>query len=259
MERLSRLGVKIFADGADFDSILALCKNPLIRGFTTNPSLMRKAGIEDYEEFARRLLAAVPDRPISFEVFADEPREMVRQAKAIASWGANVNVKIPVTNTQREFTGGVIEELSAEGIALNVTAVMTLGQVRRIAGCLANETPAIASVFAGRIADTGIDPVPMMQEAVRLLAERPRAELLWASPRELLNIFQADAVGCHIITVTHDVLAKLRLIGKDLDLYSLETVEMFHRDAQGAGYSIDTGRRSGQRSMPVLVPSRATA
>ena len=259
MERLSRLAVKIFADGADFDGILALYENPLIRGFTTNPSLMRKAGVDDYEEFARRLLAAVPDRPISFEVFADEPREMVRQAKAIASWGANVNVKIPVTNTQREFTGPVIEELSAGGTALNVTAVMTLDQVRRIAGCLAPETPAIVSVFAGRIADTGVDPVPLMEEAVRLLAERPRAELLWASPREILNIFQADAVGCHIITVTHDVLAKLVLIGKDLDLYSLETVEMFHRDAKSAGYSIDPGRRNRRRSTPELIPHPATA
>lgn len=258
MERLSRLAVKIFADGADFDGILALYKNPLIRGFTTNPSLMRKAGIDDYEKFARRLLAAVPDRPISFEVFADEPREMVRQARTIASWGTNVNVKIPVMNTRREFTGSVIEELSAEGIALNVTAVMTLEQVRRIGGRLARETPAIVSVFAGRIADTGIDPVPLMGEAVRLLAERPRAELLWASPRELLNIFQADAVGCHIITVTHDVLAKLGLIGKDLDLYSLETVEMFHRDANGAGYSIDTGRRSGRAAAPELTPHEAT-
>jgi transaldolase len=258
MERLARLAVKIFADGADFDGILALYKNPLIRGFTTNPSLMRKAGVDDYEKFARRLLAAIPDRPISFEVFADEPHEMVRQAKTIASWGANVNVKIPVTNTRREFTGPVIEELSAEGIALNVTAVMTLDQVRRIAECLASNTHAIVSVFAGRIADTGIDPVPLMREAVRLVAERPRAELLWASPRELLNIFHADSVGCHIITVTHDVLAKLGLIGKDLDLYSLETVEMFHRDATGAGYTINTGPRSGHSAAPELAPHQAS-
>lgn len=248
MERLSRLGVKIFADGADFDGILALYRNPLIRGFTTNPSLMRKAGIDSYEEFARRLLAAIPDRPISFEVFADEPREMLRQAKAIAAWGPNVNVKIPVTNTQRAFTGRVIEELSTAGIAINVTAVMTLDQVRRITACLAPETPAIVSVFAGRIADTGVDPVPLMRQAVQILADRRRAELLWASPRELLNIFHADAVGCHIITVTHDVLGKLDLIGKDLDQYSLETVEMFHRDAQAAGYSLDTSRRPARHS-----------
>lgn len=238
MESLSRLGVKIFADGADFDGILAMYKNPLIKGFTTNPSLMRKAGVTDYEGFARRLLTAVPDRPISFEVFADEPLAMMRQAEIIASWGKNANVKIPVTNTQREFTGRVIESLSADGIMINVTAVMTLAQVRRIAACLAMDTPAIVSVFAGRVADTGIDPVPLLREAVQVLAERPRAQLLWASPRELLNIFQADQVGCHIITVTNDVLAKLGLVGKDLDQYSLETVEMFYRDAEAAGYSI---------------------
>jgi transaldolase len=238
-ERLSRLGVKIFADGADFDGILAMHKNPLIKGFTTNPSLMRKAGVGDYEAFARRLLAAVPDRPISFEVFADAPSEMVRQARAIASWGKNVNVKIPVMNTQREFMGRVIEELSNEGIAINVTAVFTPHQVRRIAASLAPAAAAIVSVFAGRIADTGIDPVPLMREYVQILAERPQAELLWASPRELLNIFQADAIGCNIITVTHDVLAKLGLVGKDLDQYSLETVEMFYRDAVAAGFSID--------------------
>jgi transaldolase len=238
MQRLGGLGVKIFADGADFDAILALSKNPLVSGFTTNPSLMRKAGVSDYEGFARRLLAAVPDRPISFEVFADEPREMVWQARRIASWGDNVNVKIPVMNTGREFMGAVIEELSQDGIKLNVTAVMTLLQVRRIAACLARETPAIVSVFAGRIADTGVDPVPLMEEAVHLLAERPHAELLWASPRELLNIFQADQVGCHIITVTPDVLGKLALVGKDLDQYSLDTVEAFYRDAQAAGYTI---------------------
>lgn len=242
MEALSRLGVKIFADGADFNGILAMYKNPLIKGFTTNPSLMRKAGVTDYEGFARRLLTAVRDRPISFEVFADEPLDMMRQAEIIASWGKNANVKIPVTNTQREFTGRVIEGLSAAGIMINVTAVMTLAQVRRIAACLAMDTPAIVSVFAGRVADTGIDPVPLMREAVQILAERPRAQLLWASPRELLNIFQADQVGCHIITVTNDVLAKLGLVGKDLDQYSLETVEMFYRDAEAAGYSIVSDR-----------------
>lgn len=246
MERLRQLDVKIFADGADFDGILTMYKNPLIKGFTTNPSLMRKAGISDYEGFARRLLAAVSDRPISFEVFADEPRDMLRQARAIASWGRNVNVKIPVMNTRREFMGRVIEELSGEGIAINVTAVMTLPQVRRIAASLAAGAPAIVSVFAGRAADTGVDPVPLMREAVQILAERPRAELLWASPRELLNIFQADAVGCHIITVTNDVLAKLALVGKDLDQYSLETVEMFYRDAVAAGFSIDTDQTAAR-------------
>ena len=239
-ERLRRLGIKIFADGADFDGILAMYKNPLIKGFTTNPSLMRKVGVSDYEAFARRLLAAVPDRPISFEVFADEPSEMVGQARAIASWGKNVNVKIPVMNTQREFMGRVIEELSGDGIVINVTAVFTPHQVRRIAALLAPAVPAIVSVFAGRVADTGTDPVPAMRESAQILAERPQAELLWASPRELLNIFQADEVGCHIITVTHDVLAKLGLVGKNLDQYSLETVEMFYRDAVAAGFSVDT-------------------
>ena len=257
MDQLKRLGVKIFADGADFDGILKMYANPLIKGFTTNPSLMRKAGVSDYEGFARRLLAAVPDRPISFEVFADSPHDMVRQAKAIASWGSNVNVKIPIVNTQREFMGRVIEELSREGVAVNVTAVMTLAQVGRIAACLARDTPAIVSVFAGRIADTGIDPMPLMREAAGLLAERPKAELLWASPRELLNIFQADEVGCHIITVSHDVLAKLGLIGKDLDEYSLETVETFYRDAQAAGYAIATGPARPQPAM--AEPARSFA
>lgn len=238
MDELNRLRVKIFADGADFDGILKMYANPMIKGFTTNPTLMRKAGIADYEAFARRVLAAVPDRPISFEVFADEAAEMVQQAKVIASWGQNVNVKIPVMNTRREFMGRVIETLSKEGVAVNVTAVMTLEQVRQITDRLAPQTAAIVSVFAGRIADTGRDPVPLMAEAVKILRQRPRAELIWASPRELLNIFQADAIGCHIITVTNDVLAKLSLVGKDLDAYSLETVEMFRRDATAAGFSI---------------------
>ena len=239
MDVLSRLRVKIFADGADFDGILRMYANPMIKGFTTNPTLMRKAGVTDYAAFARRVLAAVPDRPISFEVFADDLDEMARQAKTIAAWGKNVNVKIPVMNTKREFTGRVIEELSREGIAVNVTAVMTLEQVRKITERLAPNTAAIVSVFAGRIADTGRDPVPHMTEAVKILRQRPRAELIWASPRELLNIFQADAIGCHIITVTNDVLAKLNLVGKDLDAYSLETVEMFYRDAKAAGFSIE--------------------
>lgn len=258
MERLSRLGVKIFADGAELDGILALYKNPLIRGFTTNPSLMRKAGVDDYEGFARRLLAAVPDRPVSLEVFADEPREMIQQAETIASWGENVAVKIPVMNTARVFTGPVIRELSEAGISINVTGVMTVAQVRDIAQHLAPQTSAIVSVFAGRVADTGIDPVPLMAEAVKVLAERPRAELLWASPRELLNIFQADAVGCHIITVTHDVLAKLGLVGKDLDLYSLETVEMFYRDAKAAGYSINIDDRAATRQAAERVRQAAS-
>jgi transaldolase len=239
MDRLRQLKVKIFADGADFDSIVKLSGNPIVKGFTTNPSLVRKAGVTDYEEFGRKLLAAVPDRPVSLEVFADEFGEMARQARAIATWGPNVNVKIPVTNTRKEFSGDLIRELSEDGVVLNVTAILTLDQVRRVAACLSPKTPAIVSVFAGRIADTGVDPVPLMAEAVSILKARPKAELIWASPRELLNIFQADDIGCHIITVTNDILNKLSLVDKDLEAYSLETVEMFRRDALAAGFSID--------------------
>ena len=238
MDRLGALRVKLFADGADLDGILHMYANPLIRGFTTNPTLMRKAGVSDYEAFARKVLATVPDRPVSLEVFADDFAEMARQARVIASWGPNVNVKIPVTNTRREFSGPVIRELSEAGVTLNVTAIQTLDQVRRVADALAPDAPAIVSVFAGRVADTGVDPVPLMREAVGVLARRPHAELLWASPREVLNVFQADDVGCHIITATNDILAKLPLVGKDLDDYSLETVEMFRRDALTAGYTI---------------------
>jgi transaldolase len=241
MDGVKRLRVKIFADGADFDGIVKMYANPLIKGFTTNPSLMRKAGVTDYEGYARKVIAAVPDRPISFEVFADDLDGMIKQARVIASWGDNVNVKIPVMNTQREFTGRAIETLSKEGVAVNVTAVFTLEQVRRITERLLPETPAIVSVFAGRIADTGRDPVPHMAECVKILKDKPRSELIWASPRELINIFQADAIGCQIITVTNDVIAKLALVDKDLDAYSLETVDMFYRDATGAGFSIDIG------------------
>jgi transaldolase len=232
--------VKIFADGAEMDGILNLYRNPLIKGFTTNPTLMRKAGIEDYETFARQLLKAIPDRPISFEVFADDFDEMIAQARAIASWGNNVNVKIPVTTTKGIFTGPVISTLANAGVVVNVTAIMTERQVERVAECLAPNVPAIVSVFAGRVADTGRDPVPLMRASLRALAGRSKAELLWASPRELLNIFQADEIGCHIITVSHDVLAKLSLVGKDLDEYSLDTVKMFYRDAAAAGFSILT-------------------
>jgi transaldolase len=230
--------VKIFADGADLNGILALYRNPLIKGFTTNPSLMRKAGIGDYEAFARQLLAAIPDRPISFEVFADDFDDMIAQGGVIASWGRNVNVKIPVTTTKGTFTGPVVRTLANAGVIVNVTAVMTAQQVERVAECLASDVSAIVSVFAGRVADTGRDPVPVMRDSLRALVGCPKAELLWASPRELLNIFQADEIGCHIITVSHDVLAKLSLIGKDLDEYSLETVKMFHRDATAAGFMI---------------------
>ena len=239
MERIKQLTIKIFADGADFDTIVKLKANPLIKGFTTNPTLARNAGVNDYEEFGRRVLAAVPDRPVSLEVLADDFGEMLHQARVIATWGKNVNVKIPVTNTRKEFSGDVIRALSSEGIVVNITAIMTLDQVRRVAENLAPDVPAIISVFAGRIADTGIDPMPLMAEARKMLQGRPKAELLWASPRELLNVFQADQVGCHIITATKDVLAKLALVGKDLEAYSLETVEMFRRDALAAGFTIE--------------------
>lgn len=238
MQSINRLKIKIFADGADLDGILALYKKPYIKGFTTNPTLMRKAGVEDYEAFARKLLAAVPDRPMSFEVFADDFDAMIAQGMAIASWGKNVNVKIPVTTTNGAFAGPVIKALAEAGVVLNVTAIMTPDQVKRVAECLSPNVPAIVSVFAGRVADTGRDPVPLMQDCLRALKGRPKAELLWASPRELLNIFQADQIGCHIITVTHDVLAKLALVGKDLDEYSLDTVKMFFKDAQAAGFKI---------------------
>jgi transaldolase len=236
--------IKIFADGADLDGILTLSKNPLIKGFTTNPSLMRKAGIVDYEAFALRLLRAVPDRPISFEIFADEFDEMIAQGRMIASWGRNINVKVPVMTTKGDLTGPVIRALASTGVVVNVTAVMTAEQVHRIATCLALNVPAIVSVFAGRVADTGRNPVPVMQASLQALASRPKVELLWASARELLNIFQADEIGCHIITVSHDVPAKLSLIGKDLDEYSLETVKTFHRDAAAAGFSIAVTSRT---------------
>jgi transaldolase len=232
------LKIKIFADGADLAGIRALYANPLVRGFTTNPTLMRKAGIADYEAFGREVLAAVPDRPVSLEDFADDFDEMIAQARTIAGWGANANVKIPVSNTRGEFAGPVIKTLASAGVTLNVTAVMTVEQVERVAACLDPAVPAIVSVFAGRVADTGRDPMPHMQRCRDALSHLPKAELLWASPRELLNIFQADAVGCHIITVTSDVLAKLALVGKSLDDYSLETVKMFYRDAVAAGYKI---------------------
>ena len=240
MPHVGELKIKIFADGADFDGIVAMTKNPLVSGFTTNPTLMRKAGISDYEAFARKLLRVVTDHPISFEVFADDFPSMVAQGRIIASWGHNVNVKVPVTNTKGDFAGSVIRTLSGEGVTLNVTAVMTVEQVRAVAEALNPSAPAIVSVFAGRIADTGRDPVPHMRACKQALASRPKAELLWASPRELLNIFQADEIGCDIITVTNDVIEKLRLVGKDLVEYSRETVQMFHRDAVAAAFSIDT-------------------
>lgn len=238
MSAIADLKVKLFADGADLAGMKEMYANPMIKGFTTNPTLMRRAGVQDYKAFAHQVLEAIPDRPISFEVFADEFGEMESQAMEIASWGKTVSVKIPVTNTKRQFAGPLIERLSNAGVALNVTAVTTLVQVRNITEHLAPNTSAIISVFAGRIADTGRDPVPLMAEAVEIMRTKPKAELIWASPRELLNIFQADSVGCHIITATNDILKKLSLVGKDLDRYSLETVQMFYKDAQAAGYNI---------------------
>lgn len=239
MKTVSDLKVKIFADGADKSAILELYKNPLIKGFTTNPTLMRKAGIKDYEAFARDLLGAIPDRPISFEVFADDYATMRAQALKIASWGNNVYVKIPVTNTQRVDSYGLIRRLTDAGVQVNVTAMMTLLQVQCACLALQGGAPACVSMFAGRIADTGLDPMPYMQQSVDIIREAfPNVELIWASPRELLNVFQADAIGCHIITATSDILKKLFLVGKDLSDYSLETVQMFYRDAQESGYTL---------------------
>ena len=238
MKTVNELAIKIFADGADVAGMLEMYAKPYIKGFTTNPTLMRKAGVSDYRAFARSVLAAIPDRPISFEVFSDEFDEMERQALDIASWGENVFVKIPVTNTRREPAYGLIRKLSMAGVKLNVTAMMTLAQVREVAACAAGGTTCYVSVFAGRVADTGRDPVPLMAEAVDILRPYPNAELIWASPRELLNIFQADAIGCHIITVTNDVLKKLDLVGKDLSDFSLDTVKMFYSDARNAGFQL---------------------
>jgi transaldolase len=238
MEFVNNLKVKLFADGADFDSMMAMYRESYIKGFTTNPTLMRKAGISDYEVFAKRILASIKDRPVSFEVFADELDEMKEQALVIASWGQNVNVKIPVTNTQGLFCGKVVHELSKAGVKLNVTAVFTVKQVQAIAKELNPNVPAIVSVFAGRIADTGIDPIPIMREAKSALSGLPKAELLWASPRELLNIFHADQAGCDIITATPDILSKLKYLGKNLEEFSLETVRMFYTDAAAARYEI---------------------
>jgi transaldolase len=235
---VTNLRTKIFADGAELDGMLALYRQPHIKGFTTNPTLMRKAGITDYRAFAHRVLAAIPDRPISFEVFSDEFDEMERQAREIATWGENVYVKIPVTNTLAVPAYELIYRLAHEGVKVNVTALMTLDQVQAVVDAVKGGAPSNVSVFAGRIADTGRDPLPLMSEAVRILAAEPNAELIWASPRELLNIFQADAIGCHIITVTHDILKKLALVGKSLDEYSLDTVKMFYDDARAAGYSL---------------------
>jgi transaldolase len=238
MKSVSELRVKIFADGADKPAMMKLYQRPYITGFTTNPTLMRKAGITDYEAFSRDIVASIPDRPLSFEVFADDMAEMERQARWMTQWGENVYVKIPVTNTLGEPTYDLVARLSQAGVKLNVTALMTLDQVRDVSLALEGGAPAYVSVFAGRMADTGRDPVPMMAAAVELLARHPQLELIWASPRELLNIFQADEIGCHIITVTSDILGKLALVGKDLDEYSLDTVKMFRADALASGFTL---------------------
>jgi len=235
---IDRIQTKIFADGADLDGILKLAEDALIAGFTTNPTLMWKAGLTDYEEFARRLLERITKQPISFEVFADDEDEMRRQARKIATWGGNVYVKIPITTTTGESMAPLVRELSEDGVQVNVTALFTTAQVELITEAVRDGAPSYVSVFAGRIADAGVDPLPIMARSVDILADAPRAELIWASPREVLNVVQADQVGCHIITMTHDLLPKVKSLGKDLEQFSLETVQMFHRDAVAAGFSL---------------------
>ncbi len=239
MASLKDLKIKLFADGADLEVISRMAENPLIQGFTTNPTLMRKAGVRDYRAFALDVLKIVTDRPVSFEVFSDDFEEMEFQALEIASWGKNVFVKIPVTNTRGESSNRLIKRLSAAGVQINVTALMTAEQVADVVDNFSDLTRNFVSVFAGRVADTGRDPMPIMKRAVEMLGDYPQTELIWASPRELLNVIQADSVGCHIITATDDVLKKLDLIGKDLDVFSLETVQMFRQDAEKAGYSVE--------------------
>lgn len=233
----SDLTVKVFADGADLDGILALSDDTRISGFTTNPTLMWKAGLTDYQDFAKRLLERIT-KPISFEVFADEAAEMCRQAQLISSWGDNVYVKIPVTTTSGESMAALVRRLSEDGVKVNVTALFTTAQVELITGAVKDGAPSYISVFAGRISDAGIEPVPIMAKAVAIMADAPRAELIWASPREILNVVQADQIGCHIITLTHELLVKLDSIGKDLDQFSLETVQMFRSDAIAAGFTL---------------------
>ena len=238
MTTIDDLSIKLFADGADVAGILELARNPHIKGFTTNPTLMRGVGVTDYEAYARDLLAKVPDRPISLEVFADDFDEMERQALKIASWAANANVKIPVMNTKRESAAPLIEKLSKEGVVLNITAIMTAAQVREVETALSTETPAIVSVFAGRVADTGADPIPIMTESARILEGKPKAELLWASTREAFNIVEAERVGCKIITAPNDVIKKILAFGMDLDDLSHKAVEIFRKDAVASGFHI---------------------
>jgi len=235
---MTDLHVKIFADGADLAGILRLAQNPLVKGFTTNPTLMRKAGVTDYPQFAHQLLDAITDRPISFEVFSDELDEMEKQARILNSWADNIYVKIPVTNSRAESTALLVHKLSHEGVKLNITALTTPEHVRTVGAALKGGAPSIVSVFAGRIADTGVDPLPIMQESLAILEGCPSAELLWASCREVFNIFQADAINCHIITVTHEVLGSLGVVGKDLTTYSTELIKVFYQDAQASDFHI---------------------
>jgi transaldolase len=244
MKPVAELRVKIYADGADLQGMRDLSRWPWIKGFTTNPTLMRKAGVSDYRAFAGEVLHMIPDRPISFEVFSDEFDEMAWQAREIATWGENVFVKIPVTNTHGDSSAELVRDLTREGIRLNVTAILALDQVRDVTAALRGGSRAYVSVFAGRVADTGRDPVPHMAAALEMVAPASNVELIWASPRELLNIYQADEIGCHIITVTHDILKRLDAVGRDLHQYSLETVRMFRNDAITAGYTLPTPTRS---------------
>lgn len=238
MKKVEELKVKIFADGADKAGMLEMYQKPFVKGLTTNPTLMKKAGITDYRAFCKDILTSIKDKPLSFEVFSDDFAEMERQALEIASWGNNVYVKIPITNTKQETCYALVKKLTNQKVKLNVTALMTIDQVRNVVAVLDPNIPSYVSVFAGRIADTGYDPVPLMANAVEILRDAPAAELIWASPRELLNIFQADEIGCHVITVTNDILKKLTLVGYDLNEYSLDTVKMFYADALQAGYKL---------------------
>ena len=235
---LPQFNIKLYADGADMEGMIEEYNKGIASGFTTNPTLMKKAGVKNYDEFAKAVLKAIPDLPISFEVFSDDFSGMEREARKIASWGENVYIKIPVTDTKGESTAPLVKKLSHDGLKLNVTAILTVDQVKTVVKVLSPATPSIVSVFAGRIADTGVDPMPIMKESVKILRSNPKAELLWASTRELLNLIQAESCGCHIITITNDILKKLPLVGKDLHELSLETVQMFHSDAKAAGYKI---------------------
>jgi len=238
LKKVDQLKVKIFADGADKSGMIDMYQKPFIKGLTTNPTLMKKAGITDYASFCKDILKVIHTKPLSFEVFSDDFYEMERQALEIASWGENVYVKIPITNTRRQNCYDLVERLSSKRIKLNITALMTLEQVKATVEALDPHVPSYVSVFAGRIADTGVDPVPIMSAAIDVLKKAPASELIWASPRELLNIFQADDIGCHVITVTNDILNKLAMVGYDLNEYSLDTVKMFHRDALNAGFKL---------------------